>query len=122
MQYILRIVRAGGCLAVVASGGALAAQARGVQGSTPGDCQLFFTFLYFRLITSRFVYSIQLLAVFIPLVEFLASSLSYVLRRKRVCKSLTSYLVSGTRLGFCFSNDNMVGAFLCIPYLQVVGL
>ena len=35
------------------SGRALVAQARGVLGSTPGGL---FTFLYFRLITSKFIY------------------------------------------------------------------
>ena len=37
------------------SGRALAAYARGVLGLTPGDCRLF-TFLHFRLITSKFIY------------------------------------------------------------------
>ena len=37
------------------SGRALAAQARGVLGSTPRDCWPF-TFLYFRLVTSKFLY------------------------------------------------------------------
>ena len=37
------------------SGRALATQARGVLGSTPGGCGPFFTFLYFRLITSKFI-------------------------------------------------------------------
>ena len=38
------------------SGRALAAQARGVLGSTPSGCRPIFTFLYFRLITSKFLY------------------------------------------------------------------
>ena len=37
-------------------GRTLVAQARGVLGSTPGDCRPFFTFFYFRLITSKFLY------------------------------------------------------------------
>ena len=45
VQYIQGIVRAGGCPAVVdqwqSTGRALAAQARGVLGLTPGDCRLF---------------------------------------------------------------------------------
>ena len=45
VQYTWRIVRVGGRPAVVAqwqsSGRALAAQARGVLGSTPGNCRLF---------------------------------------------------------------------------------
>ena len=39
------------------SGRALAAQTRGVLGSTPGSCRLF-TFLYFHLITSKFIYTV----------------------------------------------------------------
>ena len=38
------------------SGRALAAQARGVLALTPGSCQPFFTFLYFCLITSKFIH------------------------------------------------------------------
>ena len=49
-------VRAGGCPAVVAQWQiALAAQTRGVLGSTPATAG-FFTFLYFRLIISKFIY------------------------------------------------------------------
>ena len=40
-QYILKIARAGGCLAVVAQWQSTAAQTRGILGSTPSDCQLF---------------------------------------------------------------------------------
>ena len=53
-----RIVGAAGCLAVVASGGALAAQARCVLGLIPIDCQLF-TFLYLHLINSKLSLSRQ---------------------------------------------------------------
>ena len=41
VQYISRIVRAGGCPAVVAQWQSTGGSSQSCPGSTPGDCQLF---------------------------------------------------------------------------------
>ena len=55
-QYIQRIVRVGGCPAVVAQWQSTGGSSQRCPGFDSRRLPAFFTFLYFRLITSNFLY------------------------------------------------------------------
>ena len=59
VQYIQRIVRVGGCPAVMAQWQSTGGSSQRCPGFDSQRLLAFFTFLYFRLITSKFIYSLM---------------------------------------------------------------